>query len=323
MAGFFGLFNYEKPGPGVDKNGPRKKSFVIFFEILGRKFWKLVVVNLLYLLFSVPVVTNGLASVGMTYITRNFARQKHAFVWGDFIDTIRKNWKQALPVGLINNSITALLFFNIWWYLNSEGTLALIMLALTLSILVIFSFMKYYMYLMMVTFSLSIRQIYKNSMAFASKVGLKANLIISSICLLCYIAGYFLFYMVPVGTIIVILLALFIFPAFRSLLIQFTVFPVIQKYMIEPYYQEHPEADRNLLRNLNIDPSFLNPEGTESPADQKESLEDPIFRDMGRTKPEEEPAAGRTMPRQYSESEMRRLEKKKRRHDDEDDDGTI
>ena len=30
MAGFFGLFDYSKPGPGVHKNGPKKKSFVVF-----------------------------------------------------------------------------------------------------------------------------------------------------------------------------------------------------------------------------------------------------------------------------------------------------
>ena len=34
MAGLFGgLFNYDKEGPGVDKNAPKKKGFIVFFEI--------------------------------------------------------------------------------------------------------------------------------------------------------------------------------------------------------------------------------------------------------------------------------------------------
>ena len=52
MAGFLGMFNYNKEGPGVDKNAPQKRGMVVFFEIFGRKFWKLMVAALLY---SIPV----------------------------------------------------------------------------------------------------------------------------------------------------------------------------------------------------------------------------------------------------------------------------
>ena len=69
MAGFFGLFDYNKPGPGVDKNAPKKKGFVRFFEIYFRKFWRLATANLLYILVSIPIVTGGLADAGLTYIT--------------------------------------------------------------------------------------------------------------------------------------------------------------------------------------------------------------------------------------------------------------
>ena len=30
MAGFFGLFNYEKEGPGVEKDAPQKIGFLRF-----------------------------------------------------------------------------------------------------------------------------------------------------------------------------------------------------------------------------------------------------------------------------------------------------
>lgn len=328
MAGFFGLFNYDKPGPGVDKNAPKKKSFVVFFEILGRKFWKLILVNLLYVLFSLPVVTGGLANVGMTYITRNFARQKHAFVWGDFIDTIRKNWKQALPVGIINTVVTLLLAFNIYWYYCGEGTLSLALMALSLALFIIFSFMKYYIYIMMVTFSLNIRQLYKNSMIFAAMAGIKANLIISLTCLLCYaIAFLLLMTNFPIGIVVVLFVYVLIFPAFRSLLIQYCVFPVIRKNMIEPYYKEHPEADRKLLRNLNLELEEEPAEGEAATETEKKEPEEEerIFTDMGRTEREEVETPARTLPRQYSEREMRRLENKRRsfRKNDEDDDGTI
>ena len=121
MAGFFGLFDYSKPGPGVKKNGPKKKGFVVFFEIYFRKFWKLILANLLFVLVSLPLVTVGLGNAGLTYITRNFAREKHAFIAGDFFDTIKKNWKQALPVGIINLILTAVVVFDVlFFYFNQD-----------------------------------------------------------------------------------------------------------------------------------------------------------------------------------------------------------
>ena len=95
MAGFFGLFNYEKEGPGISKNAPKKKTFLIFFETFFRNFWKFMPINLVYSLISVPVITGGFASVGITHVARNTARDKHSFGLSDFFDTIKKNWKQA------------------------------------------------------------------------------------------------------------------------------------------------------------------------------------------------------------------------------------
>lgn len=56
MAGFFGLFDYTKPGPGIPEDLPPKSKFIVFFEVLGRKFWKLCWLNILYFLVSIPIL---------------------------------------------------------------------------------------------------------------------------------------------------------------------------------------------------------------------------------------------------------------------------
>ena len=53
--GLFGS-NYERAGSGIAKNAPKKKGFFRFFEIFGRKFWKLFELNLLYFLSFLPVI---------------------------------------------------------------------------------------------------------------------------------------------------------------------------------------------------------------------------------------------------------------------------
>ncbi len=51
-----GLFNYSKPGPGVDRNAPKKKGVFLYSEIFARKISKLVSLNLLYVLCSLPMI---------------------------------------------------------------------------------------------------------------------------------------------------------------------------------------------------------------------------------------------------------------------------
>lgn len=50
-----GLFgNYTKEGPGISKDEPEKTGFFRFFDVLGRKFGKLLKLNMLYFAVSIP-----------------------------------------------------------------------------------------------------------------------------------------------------------------------------------------------------------------------------------------------------------------------------
>lgn len=60
MAGFFGFFDYTKPGPGVPKDAPPKAPILLFFELLQRKFWNLIKLNLMFNFFNIPALLLGL-----------------------------------------------------------------------------------------------------------------------------------------------------------------------------------------------------------------------------------------------------------------------
>lgn len=311
MAGFFGLFNYDKEGPGIEKNAPKKRAPIVFFEIYGRKFWQLFYANLLFLLTNIPIVTRGLADVGLCKITRNFAREKHAFVKEDFFETVKKNSRQALSVGIINLVVTALLFFNIGYYFlgmfpeawgiigydtstmtaMAPGILDYVVMGVTAFGYMVFTWMKYYIPMMVVTFKLDNKTVYMNAFKFAI-VGLKQNLLISVILIVLYALVAWLFFSVgwQIGVLILIVASLFL-PSFRSLLIQFTIFPLVRKLMIDPYYAEHPDADKQLRRDLNLEVEDTETEKAEV-----------VFEDARPIEKEET-----SVPRQYSEDELRRF----------------
>lgn len=53
-----------------------KRRFFVFIEVFFHKFWKLIGLNLLFLLSCIPVVTIGPALCAMAYVTRNFCHRQ-------------------------------------------------------------------------------------------------------------------------------------------------------------------------------------------------------------------------------------------------------
>ena len=335
MAGF-GLFNYAKEGPGVAKNEPQKRAFVVFWEIFIRKAWKITLAGLLWTLVNLPILTRGLADAGLTFITRNYSREKHAFLKEDFFETIKKNWRTALPVGIINTLVTGVLFYNIYFYVGglffstepvTLTTWDYVIIAITAMVYVTFTWMKYYLPFLMITFKLNLKQLYKNAFLFAC-ANMPMNLLISVILTAIYgILGGAVF--LTLGSkmnyfvlTIVLILGVSLIPGFRSLLIQFCIFPSIKKLMIDPYYAANPGADKKARRDLNLDVADEEPTEGDAPA------EEPVFVDT-LPQPEEKPEPktdkpARPLPRQYNAKEMRHFNRQvSSRNATDDDDDTI
>ncbi len=278
MAGFFGLFNYEKEGPGISKNAPKKKSFIVFFETFFRNFWKFIPINIVYSIMSVPAFTVGLSSAGITNVTRNIARDKHSFGLSDYFETIKKNWKQALGAGFINLLVYIVLIFDIYFfYTGGEGILLTIGLGLVLAMLMIFLMMDFYIWTLMITFNFKLKQIYMNSFKFVI-INFKNNILCGLILLLVY-AIYIAIAFISRGYIVVvlsfeILIYLMTFPAFRALLVQFFTFPSIKKIIIDPYYAEHPEDDIQKRLDLGLEVEETKPVTPEGEEEEPENVFD-------------------------------------------------
>ncbi len=246
---------YDKEGPGVPKNARPKKTFAVFFETLFRNAWKMIPVSLVYsLLFLVPC---GFAAVGITGVTRNLCRGRHSFGLSDFFMTIKKNWKQALGMGFLNVILTVLIvlagrfYFS---YAESGGLFFTIALGVSVFLFLYFSVMKFYIWFMVITFDLPAKAIYRNSFKFAV-INLKNNVIIllSMVAYWAVMLGLYLLLHTPFALAVISFLAVFFYPTYRYLLIQFGVFESIKKHMIDPYYAEHPDDDIGRRRSLGLD----------------------------------------------------------------------
>ncbi len=225
-----GLFNnYMKEGKGVGKE-EKTPRFLLFFQIFFRKFWNLVMLNMLYVLFCIPIVTIGPATAGMTKILRNYAREEHAFVWGDFIETFKKNFKQSFLFSLLDLFVLTFLTLDLLSIQNvTNQVLSTVSMAAILFSLTIWIFMRYYIYTMMITFRLTFRQLLKNAFIFCW-AGFFRNLFLTAIiALITLLAVWYL------GIIYLGFFLLIIYFSLCGFLINFMTYPLIKKHMIDGF----------------------------------------------------------------------------------------
>ncbi len=288
-----GLFNfwgnYDKPGPGVSKDDPKKAAPIRFFEIYFRKFTKLVQLNLIFLLptivvavlmialyffpthviLQIPVGTTGVQvdvwnlyvmplplillapfTAGLTIVTRNFSREEHAFVWSDFWEAVRNNWKLFLLNGMIIYLVYFLLSFSLIYYYNNAFLEPIYYLPFWVCVVIalLFIFAQYYLPVMFVTFDLKFSQMYKNALIFIL-AGFGRNLLVTLILgIIVILIG--VVPIMPLTITIFLVFVVFIAFSFASYLVNFSVYPVIDQYMIQPYQ----EMERIKSKNTEPDP---------------------------------------------------------------------
>ncbi|NLZ46723.1 MAG: DUF624 domain-containing protein [Clostridiales bacterium] len=237
-----GLFGgYGNSGPGIPKSEQQKKGIFKFFEIFGRKFWKLIQLNLIYLLFCIPVVTFGPATASLVKITRNYTQERPIFLWSEFWKTFKSCFKQSFIMGLIDVIFTVALFIAIPAYnqMAKQNNVYYIPFVICLSFCFIFIMMHFYIYLMIVSTNLSLPKILKNSFILVA-IGLKQSL---QTLFAIFLVVFALFLFLPYSSFIMPFLPF----SFIALIISFNCFPVIRKHVIQPFYaqqgEESPEFD--------------------------------------------------------------------------------
>lgn len=189
-------------GKGVAKDERKKRPIFVCIELFGRKFIKYVYLNMLYLVCCLPIVTIGPATAGMTYVIRNYTQEEHAWVAGDFFHAFKENFWKALLNSVIVLAAYVIIFAGIFFYyqywVNGTDTVAqwvlfACLLSLTLFVLVVFTFMQFYVNLMIVTFDLKLFAIYKNALILAvAKFG--QNLLVLLACAAVWLAVLAAFY---------------------------------------------------------------------------------------------------------------------------------
>ncbi len=317
LFGFLDFNRDNRPDALEEDTTPTLKRY---FKVLGRRFWKLVTLNLMMLPMIIPLLvaiylylgstqtptadtllfsplyganliqptpastllldlfgaqlnipvygmgtyigwgicalflacTFGWQNIGVTYILRSMVRGEPVFLWSDYFYAIKRNLRPAFFLGLIDFFAIFLLGFDIAFFWGRTGSFMLdVGFFGILALVVLYFFMRFYLYLMLVTFDLSLRKLFKNALIF-SVLGFKRNfmavlgiLAITSICVVLFP----LFAMTPLGIAIPLILPFLFYFSFTAFTSAYAAYPIIDRYMIAPYSGNEKAEDGEEIDN--------------------------------------------------------------------------
>ena len=119
------------------------------------------------LLLLVPCITiTGPFTSGVCYVTRNWARDEHAFIWSDFKDAVKENWKQSLVISFITSLVPLMLYvcWNFYGSMANSNAFMVVPQVLTMMIGLMWCLGVTYFHPLIVSYKLRLRDVMRNGL---------------------------------------------------------------------------------------------------------------------------------------------------------------
>lgn len=128
------------------RTGERKRGLGRWFQILEDRFMTLFWTNLLFLAFALPfwvclfffsqigdilslagmvlsLIPLGMGMTALSYIIMQVIRDKHVYVWEDFLKSVRRDWKQSAGFALLAGALWGAFAYALRLILAIQGGL--------------------------------------------------------------------------------------------------------------------------------------------------------------------------------------------------------
>lgn len=119
-----GIFNYDNP----------------VWRFIG-KFFDVMILNLLWVLCSIPIVTMGASTTAVYYVTLKLVRDEEGSTVKSFFKSFKENFKQATVIWLILLAAGAVIGFDLYFFLmmqTESSTFRTVMLALFMGFAIVY-----------------------------------------------------------------------------------------------------------------------------------------------------------------------------------------
>ena len=284
-----------------------KNSFLKFFELLKDNFFSIVLLGALFsfAVILIILVCFGLAWVLVTFIGdyaifnfltflpciflvpcmsaiikiyRHFVTETPTMFWSDLKHAFTQNFVQSLSLGIIGYVAVVLVtlaynYYSLSTAQDSENMFAQLGVGVCFVFALMILLILCYSLMMIVTLDLKLHKILKNSLIFCYLCLPRNVLMVICLGIWIFICAALIYVsaisgIALIGGIVLMFLLLFAFSIAMYIMAFFT-FPPIKKYILDPYYESHPEETSKPLDENEDDESVE----TEEVVEEKEQPE--------------------------------------------------
>lgn len=143
----------------------------------------LVILNVLYLICCVPIVTIGAATTALYYVSLRMAKEEEGYVAKDFFRSFKENFKQSTIIWLILLCIGLVVGGEFILINRMEGSLVMVVQCIVYIGVLLFSFEFLYVFPVLARFENTIKNTMKNAL-FISILQIPKTLVMLIFCII-------------------------------------------------------------------------------------------------------------------------------------------
>lgn len=149
MSGFFNLEN-------------------CFFKFMT-KIADLIILNFLWLVFSLPIITIGASTTALYYVTLKMTDNTEGYIFTNFVKSFKSNFKQATIAWLIFLFGFIILFIDFRYWVSFKSQLSYLIVIITTTILIIYFLVFLVYFPLLARFDNSLTLTLKNALIISFK----------------------------------------------------------------------------------------------------------------------------------------------------------
>jgi uncharacterized membrane protein YesL len=122
-----------KAGPGITKDAPPKTGFALLVDVVARNWWELIQLNLLIIVFCLPLVTIPAALVAGARICVLMLEDRNVYLGRDFLEAFRQRFWKATAIGAASIAAAGLSAYAAFIFMQAARTSLVLALPLAIS----------------------------------------------------------------------------------------------------------------------------------------------------------------------------------------------
>jgi len=198
------------------------------FSKFGSFIADIMILSLMWLLFSLPLLTIGAATSALFYVSTRRIAEREGYITADFWRAFKENFKRATIIWLIMLAVLLLVIFNIS-VLGELGDIARFILPVQIVILAQLALVSVYVFPVVARFDMSVAQAVKSSFFMSIR-----HFFTSFSCIV-----------IMLGVVMVVLhapLLFFVAPGLYAMFSSYMIVRVFKKY--------HPDMDKDPMLEI-------------------------------------------------------------------------